>query len=84
MCTATGNIPQPSYVSVDNVSACSDISYRALFTETYIETMPQSLKLIQLCVLVSWTKPWSMEAAFIGLFSIQFNLVNFDNMEGKK
>lgn len=25
-----------------------------------------------------------MEAAFIDLFSIQFNLVNFDNMEGKK
>lgn len=83
MCTATGNTPQPSYVSVDNVSACSDISYRALFTYI-LQHMPQSLELIQLCVIVSWIKPWSMEAAFIGLFSIQFNLVNFDNMEGKK
>lgn len=83
MCTATGNIPQPNYVSVDNVSACSDISYRALFTYI-LQHMSQSFKLIQLSVLVSRTKPWSMEAAFIGLFSIQFNLVNFDNMEGKK
>lgn len=48
MCTATGNIPQPSYVSVDNVSACSDISYRALFTYI-LQHMPHSLELIQLC-----------------------------------
>lgn len=45
---ATGNIPQPSYVSVDNVSACSDISYRALFTYI-LQHMPHSLELIQLC-----------------------------------
>lgn len=85
MCTATGNIPQPSYVSVDNVSACSDISYRALFTYI-LQHMPHSLELIQLCGFFfhEQSPAWSMEAAFIGLFSIQFNLVNFDNMEGKK
>lgn len=83
MCTATGNIPQPSYVSVDNVSACSDISYRALFTYI-LQHMPHSLELIQLCGFFFMNKALVNGSSIYWPISIQFNLVNFDNMEGKK
>lgn len=42
--TSTGNMLQPSVVSMDNVSACPDISYRGLFTYHILKHMPQSLQ----------------------------------------